>query len=399
LASQWFLGREEWVDRIARQIAGGHDGQPFLFAGPSGLGKEVTALEIARRVNCAAPGTCRPEQPCESCVKAVGFQHPDIRWIGPAPAGLDENGARDLFARKCENPFYQAPFAATAQISVGDPERPAPLSIRALIRFFRLQAFQARYKVAVVVDAHRMNAGAANAFLKTLEEPPPRTLIFMTSSNPAALLPTVLSRCQKVPFLSYTTDELAGVLAKIGTPPKLARPLARRADGNARKAVALLRPEARAVDAWAGRLLSWIHAGKRGDAHLVADQLHAGVLPADMVAAADPDLDPKALVTKELGIKRERALQLCEMLNLYYSEALACLERSGSWEPRVPDAEGFLTELASSRKSAALRADIMRVERTKSELDRNLNIGLCMAVLFEDLIDHAQRDRRTSASG
>ena len=55
-------------------------------------GYEATALEIARRINCVAPETCAAEHLCESCLKAVTFQHPDIRWIGPAPASLEDAG-------------------------------------------------------------------------------------------------------------------------------------------------------------------------------------------------------------------------------------------------------------------------------------------------------------------
>jgi len=394
VATYRFLGREAWADRIGRQVANDRGGQPFLFAGPEGTGKEATALEIARRVNCVDPADCRPEKLCESCVKATSFQHPDIRWIGPAPAALDEKGLRELCEQKRANPFHQAPFAASARIAIGDPEHPGPASVRSLIRFLRLQAFQGRYKVAVVADAHRMSAGAANALLKTLEEPPPRTLVFLTSSNPSALLATIRSRCQRIRFDPYGEDELAAVLRALGAGEELAESLARQADGNARKAAALLRPEARALAAWARELLVVIHAGQRGAAHIAADEIHGGVLPPRVLGLADPDADPRAFVVKDLGVKRERALQLCEMLNLYYSETLACRERGADWRARLPEAADNLQELARRRDHGSLLADIERLERAKGEIDRNLNIGLCMAVLFEDLIDHAERDRQ-----
>ena len=73
-------------------------------------------------------------------MKALGFQHPDIRWIGPAPASIDDAGVRDLLEKKIANPFYQDPAAATAQVRIGDPENPEPLTIRSLIRFLRRRA-------------------------------------------------------------------------------------------------------------------------------------------------------------------------------------------------------------------------------------------------------------------
>ena len=92
LRTDRFLGHHDIADRITRALERGQAGQPYLFVGPEGCGKEVTALEIARRVNCAAPDTCQPQQRCESCQKALTFQHPDIRWIGPAPASLEDPG-------------------------------------------------------------------------------------------------------------------------------------------------------------------------------------------------------------------------------------------------------------------------------------------------------------------
>ncbi|MFO7655333.1 MAG: hypothetical protein R6X25_16150 [Candidatus Krumholzibacteriia bacterium] len=392
-----FPGRSVWIERLVGQITAGRAGQPFLFAGPEGSGKEMTALEVARLVQCVEPDACRPERRCESCTKALSFQHPDIRWMGPAPAGIDEAGVRNLYEGKRQDPFHLAPFASSAGIAIGDTEHPGPLSVRSLIRFLRLQAFQGRYKVAVVADAHRMSPGAANALLKTLEEPPPQTLIFLLSGSPSAMLPTIRSRCRKVQFDPYGEAELAELLQEIGKADAAAsRDLARRADGNARKAMALLSPEAQILDAWAFRIWERLQAGRRGDAHHAADQLHGGALPKELLPA-DAGRDLKE-PTKEPTAKRGRVLQLCEMLGLYYSEALAALARGEAWDPRIAgERRARVAELAVRRRPRTLVADIARLERTKQEIDRNLNIGLCLAVLFEDLIDHVQHDEKSLA--
>ena len=70
-------------------------------------------------------------------------------------------------------------------------------------------------KVAVIADGHRMNPAAANAFLKTLEEPPPATVIFLLTTGSEGMLPTILSRCQKIRFEPWPEDELAGLLGAI----------------------------------------------------------------------------------------------------------------------------------------------------------------------------------------
>ena len=398
LSTYRFLGRGQIADRICEHLDAGRLGPPYLFSGSEGAGKEATALEIARRINCDAPERCHTAELCASCLKAVTFQHPDIRWIGPAPAAIAESAVRELLEQKIANPFYQAPFAVSARIAIGDPEHPGPLSVRSLIQFVRRQSFQGRFKVAIVADAHRLGTAAANALLKTLEEPPPATLIFLLSSDVTALLPTIVSRCLKVSFEPYPAAELVEILTRMtDIDPDEAASLARIADGNARRAVALLTPEARAVQTWSGALFAWIDAGQSGSAQLAADQLHRGVLPDDLL---EPEQDARGLDTSDLAAKRRRALLLCEGLNLYYSEAVASRERGGSWIPRIgATAAAAVQATAERRQTRTLLADILRVEATKHEIDGNVNIGLSLAVLFQGLIDNAARDQASVRSG
>jgi len=367
-----------------RLVEAGQVGQPFLFAGPSGVGKESTALEIARRVNCVAAGGCIAEEPCESCAKAVTFQHPDIRWIGPAPANIDADAVRELFAAKVQNPFYQADFAATSQVLIGDPEDPGPLTIRALIQFLRRQAFQGRWKVAVVADAHRLNAAAANAFLKTLEEPSPGSLIILTAASTAGMLPTILSRCQRIAFEPLPENELVEVLRRVA-PEQAggAMTAARLADGNARRAMALLGPEAQATWAWTAQVFAALAEGREAVALVASEHLNAGLLP------TSEGWDE----TKDLGQKRQRAILFCEMLAQLYGEAVACRERAQEWRPRAPDLQAVVQRAAASRRTESLLADLVRVDSARAEVEGNLNIGLCTAALLQDLSDHARRDR------
>jgi len=379
-----YAGRTAIVERIVRLVDAGQVGQPFLFAGPSGVGKEATALEIARRVNCVAPAHCTADAPCESCAKAVTFQHPDIRWIGPAPASLDEADARHLLDAKIDNPFFQPDYATTSQVLIGDPEDPGPLTIRALIQFLRRQAFQGRWKVAVVADAHRLNTAAANAFLKTLEEPSPGSLIMLTTASTAGMLPTILSRCQRLTFEPLPETELVEILRRIAPDQAAgAETAARLADGSARRAMALLGPEAQAVWAWTGQVFAALAEGRAGDALVVSEHLNAGLLPTDDGWEE----------TKDLGQKRQRAILFCEMLAQLYGETVACRERAQAWRPRAPELQDVVRRAAAARRTASLLADIVRVDAARAEVDGNLNIGLCTAALLQDLWDHARSER------
>lgn len=397
-----YAGRKPILDRFLRLRAGGSLGQSYLFCGPEGSGKELTALELARMINCPRPEPCSGPDYCESCSKALTFQHPDIRWIGPAPATIKEADVVALLEDKQEDPLHQPAFASSSEITIGDPEHPGALTVRSLLQFLRLRPFQGGYRIAVVSDAHRMRVEAANAFLKTLEEPPPETLILMLTSVRSAVLPTILSRCQQVPFEPYGRRELRDLLLGLygpqsaprrrskGSPPPLdereAESLARISGGNARRAASLRLPVPRVLRSWARSLVADLAAGRGGTAQAAADLLHKGRLPDDL--ARDADLTNRQKTADSLPEKRERAIQLCEMMNLYYSDVLACRELGGDWIPRLEADRDLIGDLAARGESRGLLLCIDAVERARAGIDRNLNIGLTMAVLFQELMTH-----------
>ena len=391
LRTHRFLGRRDIADRITKVLERDQLGQPYLLVGPEGSGKEATALEIARRVNCSQPETCTLETLCESCLKAVTFQHPDIRWIGPAPAGLEDvaksDQVREVFDQKIANPFFQADFATSGQVLIGNPDHPGPLTVRSLIHFLRRQSFQGRWKVAVVSDAQRMNAAAANAFLKTLEEPPPGSLIFLLSTSTAGLLPTIISRCQKQVVEPYPEADLVAILAELAPDVDTAtrEEAARLADGNARKALALLEGETRAVRGWAEQVFAAVADGRAGRGQIAAEHLQAGTLP----PGTAPESMGKAQVT-ELAARRRRALMFYETLEMLLSETVACRERAAAWQPRAASAAPLVRQAAATMTTEHLLAGIARIEQAKHEIDGNLNIGLVSAVMLQELSDHAR---------
>ena len=392
-----FHGREAVLVRLERLREAGKLGQPLLFTGAEGTGREATALEFARRLNCADPAGCTPARRCESCVKVLSFQHPDIRWIGAAPATAGDDEVRALFAAKIADPLHQSPWAATSNVAIGDPEHPGALTVRALIQFLRRRAYQGPWKVAIIADGQRLNAAAANAFLKTLEEPPPQTVIMLLTTGTEGMLPTILSRCQKLHFEPWPADELARLLAEVaGVGPEAARSAARAADGNARRASALLKPGAQLVTDWAALLFTAIGRGDRAVAALSADDLHRGSAPSSCLP---PDLPAKQAEAKDPAERRERAILLCEALNLLYSDAVGCREGGPGWEPRLAGAADLVREAARRRRTATLLEDLAAIDAARGDIDRNLNIGLVMAVLCEGLIAHAERDQAAAAAG
>lgn len=154
---------------LQRSLAHGRLAHAYLFLGDK-LGEvEVLARNLAKTLNCqrhggrfAAGADCCDI--CLSCRKIEHLNHPDVRWVRPE--------------------------SKTRIISVDQ--------IRELLESVYLKSTEARFKVTVLVSADRLNAQAANAFLKTLEEPPPNTVFILLSTEPQRILETVLSRCLRL---------------------------------------------------------------------------------------------------------------------------------------------------------------------------------------------------------
>jgi DNA polymerase III subunit delta' len=174
--------------RLAASVARWPHAQ--LITGPAGIGKAVLAHWMARTLLCESPATGNaPCGTCASCRYAAAGQHPDLRVIEPIDPADEE-------AKPAE------------WISV---ER-----IRALTRWSELSSHRGGAKVAVIVPAERMNAAAANALLKTLEEPPAGTYFLLVSHQPGRLPPTITSRCRRVVAPRPTEAEGLAWLAQQG---------------------------------------------------------------------------------------------------------------------------------------------------------------------------------------
>lgn len=136
----------------------------YLVAGsPRGDGG-VLAKSLAQWLLCAAGEGARPCGVCRSCRLVEEKTHPDVFWLEP------ESKSRIIRAEP----------------------------MRELIRSLGQSSYEGGWKVAVILEADRMNEASANAFLKTLEEPAPRTVLLLVTESPQALLPTIASRCQRI---------------------------------------------------------------------------------------------------------------------------------------------------------------------------------------------------------
>jgi DNA polymerase III subunit delta' len=194
-------GQDEAVALLRRAVAAGRVAHAYAFAGPPGTGRKLTALAFAKALVAPDGGSA-----AERIERGV---HPDVRVIAPTPPEGNPKG----------------PLAVRIE------------SIRALERGAALRPAEAPMKVFIVDDADRMTLATPQAFLKTLEEPPDRTVIILILSQLRVLPATVLSRCQVVRFRPRRPE---GTLALLPDG---------RAEGRTRALATLALVEARGVEA------------------------------------------------------------------------------------------------------------------------------------------------------
>ncbi len=186
----------------------GRLGHAYLFVGPAGVGKHTFARELAKALLCeAAPDRLAACDRCGSCALADAGTHPDL-----------------VLAARPEDKV-ELPIAV----------------VRELIEHLSLKPARGGRKVAILDDADDLNEEAANAFLKTLEEPPTGSvLILIGGTSPDGQLQTILSRCQTITFPPLKNDTLRQLLSERGiTDPTRLDRLTRVAGGSLGQALAL----------------------------------------------------------------------------------------------------------------------------------------------------------------
>jgi DNA polymerase-3 subunit delta' len=198
------IGQPEALALLKHSLKAGNLAHAYLFVGAPHIGKMTLALDLARALNCQ--GSEPPCGECQSCKRITDGKHADIRIISL-------NSTRDSGDTK-----------ARVEISIDD--------IRELQHNASLPPFEGKHKVFIIDGAEYLSTEAANCLLKTIEEPPPQVIILLLTAEEPKLLPTVVSRCQRVELKPMASGEIEKMLMEsYGIEGDKARLLARLSNG------------------------------------------------------------------------------------------------------------------------------------------------------------------------
>lgn len=206
---QTVVGQQHITGTLKNAIKNNQLAQAFLFCGPRGVGKTTCARILAKTINCQNLTT--DGEACGECNSCVSFQ----------------NG----------NSFNFHELDAASNNSVED--------IRNLIEQVRIPPQAGKYKVYIIDEVHMLSQQAFNAFLKTLEEPPPYAIFILATTEKHKILPTILSRCQIFDFNRIRVEDMAQHLAEIADKEGISydqdglHMIAQKADGGLRDALSM----------------------------------------------------------------------------------------------------------------------------------------------------------------
>ena len=173
----WDIVGHEWaVDMLRRAIVTQRIAHAYLLTGPTSIGKTHLARQFASALNCT--GESRPCGECRACMRTRSGTHPDVTLVEPDGARVKIDQVRDLR------------------------------------RDLALSPVEGRWRVCIVSDFQTATVEAANALLKTLEEPPSRVVLILTAADASLLLPTIVSRCQVIALRAVPANQVKDALVR-----------------------------------------------------------------------------------------------------------------------------------------------------------------------------------------
>jgi DNA polymerase III subunit delta' len=184
------IGNNEVKESLRRLLTGGRMPGSLLFTGEDGIGKKLFALELAKTLNCRNRSGVDACDECSSCKRISNSTFAPF-------TGADDNKERMIWSEHADVAMVR-PYKQIIRVK----------PMRELEREANFRPFEGAARIFIVEDADYMNDQAANALLKTLEEPAATVHLILTTTNPMALLATIRSRCQMIRFAPIPAPEI-----------------------------------------------------------------------------------------------------------------------------------------------------------------------------------------------
>lgn len=327
MPANWDLLGHEWAVQLLKgQIAGGRLRHAYLFTGPAGVGRRTLALRLAQALNCTNASILG--EFCGACRACRGFaamQHTDLLLLER------QEGDREIKVN----------------------------ALRELSRSLSRTPLEARVQVALLLNFQEASEEAANALLKTLEEPNPSVLLCLTAPDADSLPATIVSRCELLRLRPLSSEQLVNALqTRWKLEPDQAKLLAGLSDGLPGKALRLHEDSAGLEQRGA-----WLDAGEQ-------------LLSADRVQRF-------AFAEKASKDRETLRAQLLVWLSFWRDVVLRVARSSADLSN--PDRAEKINSLAEKLPLPAAKSALTAIERTLTQLNTNVNARLSMEVLLLEL--------------
>lgn len=210
--NRWSLsGHDAAVGEVSAALLSGRPSHAYLITGPAGIGRTTFARRLAQTLNCEKPSELRPCLECRTCARIESGAHPDVTVVDLA---------------------WQAEMIAAPR---GDASRVRQRLSIDTVRWLRqdivTRPMMGRWKIQIIDDAELLSETAPDAFLKTLEEPPPYAVIVLVAPSIDAVSETIRSRCRHIALGTVSTGVVRETLEARGVPAAAASAIARGAHG------------------------------------------------------------------------------------------------------------------------------------------------------------------------
>lgn len=319
------IGHQWAVDLLSEHVAHGGERHAYLITGPRGVGRRTLALHFAQALNCTEPPSAgQPCRKCTACKKIDAMQYPDLLVVQAEHEGevLRIDQVRELQHRLSLTPI------------------------------------EARYKVALLSRFEEAHASAANAMLKTLEEPPTQAVVVLTAMSAEILLPTIVSRCEVLRLRPLSIGETARGLQSIkGIPAENADRLAHISGGRPGYAIRLYEQPGlmEQRQSWLDDLLQLLASSRR---------------------------ERFAFAIGRVSNKDELRNELQVWLSFWRDVLVFTTGNAGTITNL--DYDSPIKILATELGIKKAQFQVTAVERTLERIDRNVNLRLALDVLLLD---------------